>query len=131
VDHVCILDLETFCDYFVQPRELAESLTEKAEQLVAAWMQKNGGPGMTGNRRPIGITYTLAHYEWLNAKNRKEESKHTLQLSTWGYTGTVQQSKNPIMGLNDVKVGARRTPIPPDPGDYKCGRCHRNEPFCC
>jgi hypothetical protein len=103
-DHVAILDLSTFRDFFAQPGELAEFLLSKGKQLVSSWMEKNAGPEMVGKRRPIGVTYNLVTYPWLNSKGRKESSVYTLQLSTWGFTSNSQQAKNPIIVPNDVKV---------------------------
>lgn len=106
IEHVAILDLATFLEFFAQPVELADILVNKAKSLVSTWMEKNGGNDMIGKRRPISFTYLLAKYPWTSSKNRREESAYTLQLSSWGYTSNVQQVTYPKMGINDVKVRA-------------------------
>lgn len=103
-DHIAILDLNTFRDFFAAPDELGEFLLAKGKQLVFSWSEKNGGPEMVGKRRPLGVSWEIVRYPWITSKGRKEESCYTLQLSTWGFTSTHQQTKNPIIVPNDVKV---------------------------
>jgi hypothetical protein len=106
-DHefVAILSLCSFLQFFGDPVAMANLLEKKGSIVARTWNEKNSDRKMVGHRKPCGVTFDIASYEWRTNKGRNtEKSVYCLQISSYAFTINHMQDEEPAIKQSDLKV---------------------------
>jgi hypothetical protein len=108
-EHIAMLDVANFLDYFGNPGAVAKTMESMAKELMLRWRKANSNKASLGTRKSLRYKAEICRYIWKSDKNREECSIYEWELSTFHHTRTVERNMEavPKIAMSDIKVSDR------------------------